>query len=120
MTPSGLGKTINIETANTLRIFQSYFGPYPYKTLSVASISGTYGQGWPGFSTLAGSLFSMPHSGMKSDSRIRLRFPIFSVLTRVLTSGGAIASAGKATMTSGFRKALRSFPGFFTSNIARA
>ncbi len=48
MTPSGLGKTINIETANTLRLFQGYFGPYPYKTLSVASISGTYGQGWPG------------------------------------------------------------------------
>lgn len=48
LTPSGLGKTINVETANTLRIFQNYFGPYPYKTLSVASISGTYGQGWPG------------------------------------------------------------------------
>ena len=48
MTPSGLGKTINIETANTLRLFQSYFGPYPYKTLSVTSIAGSYGQGWPG------------------------------------------------------------------------
>jgi Peptidase family M1 domain len=48
MTPSGLGKTINIETANTLKLFQNYYGPYPYKTLSVASISGSYGQGWPG------------------------------------------------------------------------
>ena len=48
MTPSSLGKTINVESANTLKLFQSYFGPYPYKTLSVASISGSYGQGWPG------------------------------------------------------------------------
>jgi Peptidase family M1 domain len=48
LTPSGLGKTINVETANTLKVFQNYFGPYPYKTLSVTSISGNYGQGWPG------------------------------------------------------------------------
>ncbi len=48
LTPSGLAKTINVETANTLKIFQNYYGPYPYKTLSVASISGDYGQGWPG------------------------------------------------------------------------
>lgn len=48
LTPSGLGKTINVETANTLKVFQSYFGPYPYKTLSVTSIAGSYGQGWPG------------------------------------------------------------------------
>jgi Peptidase family M1 domain len=48
LTPAGLAKTINVETANTLKIFQNYYGPYPYKTLSVASISGDYGQGWPG------------------------------------------------------------------------
>ncbi len=48
MTPAALGKTINIETANTLKLFQSYFGPYPYKTLAVTNIIGSYGQGWPG------------------------------------------------------------------------
>jgi hypothetical protein len=48
LTPAGLGKTINIETANTLKVFQNYYGPYPYKTLAVASIAGDYGQGWPG------------------------------------------------------------------------
>jgi hypothetical protein len=26
---SALGKTINIETENTLKVFQNYFGPYP-------------------------------------------------------------------------------------------
>jgi Peptidase family M1 domain len=48
MTPSALGKTINIETGNTLRVFQSYFGPYPYKQIAVTNIVGSYGQGWPG------------------------------------------------------------------------
>lgn len=48
LTPSALGKTINIETANTLKVFQNYYGPYPYKTLAVTNIIGSYGQGWPG------------------------------------------------------------------------
>ena len=48
LTPSALGKTISIETGNTLRVFQNYFGPYPYKQLVVTNIIGSYGQGWPG------------------------------------------------------------------------
>jgi len=48
LTPAALGKTISIETANTLRVFESYFGPYPYKQLAVTNIIGSYGQGWPG------------------------------------------------------------------------
>ena len=48
LTPSALAKTINIETANTVRLFQNYYGPYPYKTLAVTNIIGSYGQGWPG------------------------------------------------------------------------
>jgi peptidase M1-like protein len=48
LTPAALGKTISIETANTLRVFQNYFGPYPYKQLVVTNIIGSYGQGWPG------------------------------------------------------------------------
>lgn len=48
LTPSALGKTISIETGNTLRLFQNYYGPYPYKQLAVTNIVGSYGQGWPG------------------------------------------------------------------------
>jgi hypothetical protein len=48
LTPSALGKTINVETANTLKLFQNYFGPYPYKQIAVTNIIGGYGQGWPG------------------------------------------------------------------------
>jgi hypothetical protein len=45
---ASLAKIIGVETANTLRLFESYFGPYPFKQLAVTNISGYYGQGWPG------------------------------------------------------------------------
>jgi len=50
LTPASMAKTMGIEMANTVRLFSNYFGPYPYKHLSVTSlpISYSYGQGWPG------------------------------------------------------------------------
>jgi hypothetical protein len=48
LTPAALAKPIGIETSNTIRVFESYFGPYPYKQLAVTNIVGDYGQGWPG------------------------------------------------------------------------
>jgi len=49
LTPSAMAKTMGQEMANTIRVFSSYFGPYPYKHLSVTSlpISYSYGQGCP-------------------------------------------------------------------------
>ncbi len=50
LTPAAMAKTMGTEMANTVRLFSTYFGPYPYKHLSVTSlpISYSYGQGWPG------------------------------------------------------------------------
>jgi hypothetical protein len=50
LTPAAMAKTMGVEMANTVRLFSMYFGPYPYKHLSVTSlpISYSYGQGWPG------------------------------------------------------------------------
>ncbi len=50
LTPSAMAKTMGTEMANTIRVFSSYFGPCPYKHLSVTSLpmSYSYGQGWPG------------------------------------------------------------------------
>ncbi len=50
LSPAAMAKTMGIEMANTVKLFSMYFGPYPYKHLSVTSlpISYTYGQGWPG------------------------------------------------------------------------
>jgi hypothetical protein len=50
LSPSNMAKTMGMEMANTIRVFENYYGPYPYKHLSVTSlpISYSYGQGWPG------------------------------------------------------------------------
>ncbi len=50
LTPAAMAKTMGIEMANTVKLFSIYFGPYPYKHLSVTSlpITYSYGQGWPG------------------------------------------------------------------------
>lgn len=47
LSPAALAKTMATELANTLRVFEKYFGPYPYKRLAVTNIPFSYGQGWP-------------------------------------------------------------------------
>jgi Peptidase family M1 domain len=44
----GTIKTMGVEFGNTLKLFQDYFGPYPYSHLAVTNIPYSYGQGWPG------------------------------------------------------------------------
>lgn len=50
MSPSLMAKTMGTEIANAVRVYSAWFGPFPYKHLSVTSlpISYSYGQGWPG------------------------------------------------------------------------
>ncbi|MFZ0463050.1 MAG: M1 family aminopeptidase [Candidatus Acidiferrales bacterium] len=45
--PSTMIKTTGTEIGNNLRVFQDYFGPFPYQRLAVTNIPYSYGQGWP-------------------------------------------------------------------------
>jgi len=49
LAPAHRAKEMAIEMSNTLRVFEKYFGPYPYKRLAVSSLplAYSYGQGWP-------------------------------------------------------------------------
>jgi hypothetical protein len=74
LTPAAMSGTIATETANALRLFENYFGPYPYQQLAVTNIPGSYGQGWPGLLYL--SVFTFLDStqrhelGFKDSPRI--------------------------------------------------
>lgn len=57
LTPSNMAKTMGTEMVNTIRVFQAYFGPYPYKQLAVTNIPYSYGQGWPGLIYLSAISF---------------------------------------------------------------
>ncbi|MGB6874555.1 MAG: M1 family aminopeptidase, partial [Candidatus Acidiferrales bacterium] len=45
--PAGMLKTTGVEIGNDLRVFENYFGPFPFDRLAVTNIPFTYGQGWP-------------------------------------------------------------------------
>ena len=67
--PSGMAKEMATEVANSLRVMEKYFGPYPYKKLAVTNISYSYGQGWP--SLLYLSAFSFLDSTQRHALGIR-------------------------------------------------
>lgn len=47
LSPSRMAKTMAIEVANSLKLMELFFGPYPYRKLAVTDIPYAYGQGWP-------------------------------------------------------------------------
>jgi hypothetical protein len=54
LNPSAMATTIGAEMANTVRLFETFFGPYPYSRLAITNIPYSYGQGWPGLIYLSG------------------------------------------------------------------
>ncbi len=57
LSPAGMAKTMAQEVLNSVKVFESYFGPYPYKRLAVTNIPYSYGQGWPGLLYLSALSF---------------------------------------------------------------
>lgn len=45
--PAATIKTMVTELGNNLRVFQDYFGPFPFDRLAATNIPFSYGQGWP-------------------------------------------------------------------------
>ncbi|HJZ65679.1 MAG TPA: M1 family aminopeptidase [Candidatus Acidoferrum sp.] len=74
LSAAALVKVIGTETSNTLRVFENYYGPYPYKTLAVTNIIGGYGQGWPGLLYLSWITFldsTQRHElGIKNQTKV--------------------------------------------------
>ncbi|HWQ03437.1 MAG TPA: M1 family aminopeptidase [Candidatus Nitrosotenuis sp.] len=47
MSPALMAGQIATEMANSIKLFEKYFGPYPYTRLAISTIPYSYGQGWP-------------------------------------------------------------------------
>lgn len=56
-----LGKQID----NSIRFYEMYSGPFPFRNLSVSQIPGTFGQGWPGL------LYVSTYSFLPSEAQRR-------------------------------------------------
>lgn len=46
--PAAFLKQLGKQIDASIRFYESYSGPFPFHTLSVSQIPGTFGQGWPG------------------------------------------------------------------------
>jgi hypothetical protein len=46
--PADALKQLGKEIDSSIRFFETFSGPFPYRGLSVSQIPGTFGQGWPG------------------------------------------------------------------------
>jgi aminopeptidase N len=47
LVPADRAGEIATEMANSIRLFEAFFGPYPYSRLAISTIPYSYGQGWP-------------------------------------------------------------------------
>ncbi|MGD0841686.1 MAG: M1 family aminopeptidase [Candidatus Acidiferrales bacterium] len=68
--PAELSKEMGIELGNMVRLFENYYGPYPYHTLAITNIPGDYGQGWPGLIYLSAISF------MDQTQQVELGIPM--------------------------------------------
>ncbi|MGB6429143.1 MAG: M1 family aminopeptidase [Candidatus Acidiferrales bacterium] len=57
LSPAEMSKNMGIELGNMVRLFEIYYGPYPYHSLALTNIPGDYGQGWPGLIYLSSISF---------------------------------------------------------------
>lgn len=46
--PAEILKRLGRDIDSSIRFYEGYSGPFPFRTLSVSQIPGTFGQGWPG------------------------------------------------------------------------
>lgn len=46
--PADALKQLGREIDSSIRFYETYSGPLPFRTLSISQIPGTFGQGWPG------------------------------------------------------------------------
>jgi hypothetical protein len=60
--PAGALKQLGQEIDSSIRFYETFSGPFPFRTLSVSQIPGTFGQGWPGLLYLSTYSFLPPEA----------------------------------------------------------
>jgi hypothetical protein len=60
--PADALKQLGKEIDSSIRFYENFSGPFPYRTLSVSQIPGTFGQGWPGLLYISTYSFLSPEA----------------------------------------------------------
>ena len=64
--PADALKQLGREIDSSIRFFENFSGPFPYRSLSVSQIPGTFGQGWPGLLYISTFSFLDPQSQQRA------------------------------------------------------
>jgi hypothetical protein len=60
--PADALKQLGKEIDSSIRFYENFSGPFPFRTLSVSQIPGTFGQGWPGLLYISTFSFLAPEA----------------------------------------------------------
>src|ERR1700722_314179 len=60
--PADALKQLGKEIDSSIHFYENFSGPFPFRTLSVSQIPGTFGQGWPGLLYLSTFSFLSPEA----------------------------------------------------------
>jgi hypothetical protein len=60
--PADALRELGRDVASSIKFYEKYSGPFPYRQLNVAQIPGTFGQGWPGLLYLSTFSFLPPEA----------------------------------------------------------
>ncbi len=60
--PADALRELGREVASSVKFYEKYGGPFPYRQLNVSQIPGTFGQGWPGLLYLSTFSFLPPEA----------------------------------------------------------
>jgi hypothetical protein len=60
--PADALKQLGKEIDSSIRFYETFSGPFPFHTLSVSQIPGTFGQGWPGLLYISTFSFLSPEA----------------------------------------------------------
>ena len=60
--PADALKQLGKEIDSSIRFYEKFSGPFPFHTLSVSQIPGTFGQGWPGLLYISTYSFLTPEA----------------------------------------------------------
>jgi peptidase M1-like protein len=63
--PSGNTRMVSGISAQAIEFYEQYFGPYPYRGLSITQLPGPLSQGWPGLIFLSSYSFLTPDEKAK-------------------------------------------------------
>ncbi len=64
--PAETLKQLAKEIESSIDFYETYSGPFPFRTLSVSQIPGTFGQGWPGLLYLSTFSFLTPDAQQRA------------------------------------------------------